>query len=192
LTVNRRKTMATLDSQTSLEAKLTAAARAERLASARGLVQNYVLASAGIALVPVPLLDLAGLAALQVKLVHGLAKHYDVPFKENIAKSLVGALLGSASSVLLVKGLSSLAKAVPALGTLAGGSVAVSGASVTYAVGEVFIKHFESGGTLLDFDPQKVKGLFRGLLRKGKAAGEAVQEAVAETPPAPPAGSAAA
>ena len=174
--------MATPDPQISLEDKLTEAARAERLARAHSLVQNYVLASASIALVPVPLLDLAGITAVQVKLVHGLAKHYDVPFKENIAKSLVAALLSGASSVLLVKGLVSLAKAIPVLGTLAGGSIAISGASVTYAVGEVFIRHFESGGTLLDFDPKQVKDLFQRLLKKDKATAETVQEAVAETP----------
>ena len=174
--------MATPDPQISLEDKLTEAARAERLARAHSLVQNYVLASASIALVPVPLLDLAGITAVQVKLVHGLAKHYDVPFKENIAKSLVAALLSGASSVLLVKGLVSLAKAIPVLGTLAGGSIAISGASVTYAVGEVFIRHFESGGTLLDFDPKQVKGLFQRLLKKDKATEEVVHESVAETP----------
>ena len=105
-----------------------------------------------------------------------------MPFKENIAKSLVAALLSGASSVLLIKGLASLAKAIPVLGTLASGSIAISGASVTYAVGEVFIRHFESGGTLLDFDPKQVKDLFQRLLKKEKAAAETVQEAVAETP----------
>jgi len=174
--------MATPDSAISLEDKLTAAALAERLARAHSLVQNYVLASASIALVPLPLLDLAGITAVQVKLVHGLAKHYDVPFKENIAKSLVAALLSGASSVLLVKGLVSLAKSIPVLGTLASGSIAISGASVTYAVGEVFIRHFESGGTLLDFDTKQVKDLFQRLLKKDKAAAETVKEAVAETP----------
>ena len=178
--------MSTPESEISLEDKLTATAHAERLARAHNLVQNYLLASASIALVPVPLLDLAGITALQIKLVHSLAKLYDVPFKEDIAKSLVAALLSGASTILLIKGLVSLAKAIPVLGTLAGGSIAISGASVTYAVGEVFIRHFESGGTLLDFDPKQVKGLFQRLLKKGKAALDdikgAVQEAVAETP----------
>ena len=174
--------MATPDSQISLEDKLTAVAHAERMARAHNLVQNYLLASASIALVPVPLLDLAGITALQIKLVHSLAKLYDVPFKEDIAKSLVAALLSGASTILLIKGLVSLAKAIPVLGTLAGGSIAISGASVTYAVGEVFIRHFESGGTLLDFNSQQVKGLFQRLLKKDKATEEIDQEAVAETP----------
>ena len=174
--------MATPDSQISLEDKLTAVDHAERMARAHNLVQNYLLASASIALVPVPLLDLAGITALQIKLVHSLAKLYDVPFKEDIAKSLVAALLSGASTILLIKGLVSLAKAIPVLGTLASGSIAISGASVTYAVGEVFIRHFESGGTLLDFDPKQVKDLFQRLLKKDKATAETVQEAVAETP----------
>ena len=76
--------MSTPESEISLEDKLTATAHAERLARAHRLTQNYVLASASIALVPVPLIDLVGLMVLQVKLVHSLAKHYDVPFKKFI------------------------------------------------------------------------------------------------------------
>ncbi len=36
---------------------------------------------------------------------------------------------------------------------------ATTGAS-TYAVGKVFIQHFESGGTLLDFEPEKMRGYY--------------------------------
>ncbi len=166
--------MAILDSEASFEEKLTAAARAERLVRARSLTKNYILVSAGIGLVPLPLADLAGVMALQVKLVHGLAKVYEVPFKENITKSLLASLLSGASSVIGVMGLASLAKTIPVLGTLAGGGgVAVTAASVTFATGEVFTRHFESGGTLLDFDPHKMKALFKRELKNGKAAADA-------------------
>ena len=178
--------MSTPEPEISLEDKLTATARAERLARAHSLAQNYVLASAGIALVPVPLIDLVGLMVLQVKLVHSLAKHYDVPFKENVARSLLASLLSGASSTLLARGLASFAKAVPVLGTLAGGGgIAVSSASVTYATGEVFIQHFESGGTLLDFDADKLKGLFKRKLKNAQA--EAAPAVAAETGDEPPA-----
>jgi uncharacterized protein (DUF697 family) len=186
--------MSTSDTEVALglENKLTAAARAERLVSARSLTKNYVLAAAGIGLIPVPLVDLAALVGLQVKLVHGLAKHYDVPFKENIAKSLVASLLSGVSGVVGVAGLASLAKAVPGLGTLAGGGgVAITAASITYATGEVFTRHFESGGTLLDFDPHKVKEFFKCELKKGKAAAaDAVAEATPAESAAPPAAAA--
>ncbi len=43
--------MATPDSAVSLEGKLTAATRAERLANAHTLAKHYVLAAAGTALI---------------------------------------------------------------------------------------------------------------------------------------------
>ena len=166
--------MAILDSEASFEEKLTAAARAERLVRARSFTKNYILASASIGLVPLPLADLAGIMALQIKLVHGLAKLYGVPFKENITKSLLASLLSGASSVIGILGLASLAKTIPLLGSLAGGGgVAVTAASVTYATGEVFTRHFESGGTLLDFDPHKMKSLFKRELKNGKTEAKA-------------------
>ena len=179
--------MATPDSAVSLEGKLTAATRAERLANAHTLAKHYVLAAAGTALIPVPLADLGALMALQVKLVHGLTTLYAVPFRDNLARSLVASLLSGASWKLGALALSSLAKAVPGLGGLAGGGgMAVVSASVTYAVGEVFIRHFEASGSLLDFDPAKMKASFLFELRNGQAEAhaptEAPDEASAKTP----------
>ncbi len=161
--------MAMLDSAASPAARLTAARHAERLAGAENLAQHYVLAAAGLALVPVPLADLLGVMALQVKLVHGLARHYGVPFKASLVQSLLAALLSGPSATLAGRALASLAKAVPGLGSLAGGGTAVSFAAVTYAVGAIFIQHFEAGGILLDFDAQKAKPLFRHALLTGPA-----------------------
>lgn len=141
----------------------------ERLIEANSLIKNYVIASLGLGLVPIPLADLGGLMALQIKLVHGLAKHYEVPFKENIGKSLITSLLSGGGAIIGVMGLGSLAKAIPVLGTLGGGaSVAITGGAVTYAVGQAFVKHFESGGTLLNFDPKKMRDLFKRKLKEGE------------------------
>ncbi|MFM8330908.1 MAG: DUF697 domain-containing protein [Candidatus Methylumidiphilus sp.] len=163
-------------------------ARAERLAGARNLAKHYVLAAAGLGLLPLPLADLVGVMALQIKLVHGLAKHYGVPFQRSLAQSLLASLLSGASQSLLARGFASLAKAVPVLGGLAGGGgVAASAASVTYATGEVFIQHFESGGTLLDIDLEKAKALFKCKLGQGQPAAEAPAEALPEAVAASPA-----
>jgi uncharacterized protein (DUF697 family) len=53
-------------------------------------------------------------------------------------------------------------KFLPVIGTTVG-LLTMPGLSVaaTYAVGKVFIAHFEAGGTLLDFDPEKVREHFR-------------------------------
>ncbi len=139
-----------------------------RCTEAESLIKNYVIVSLGLGLIPVPAADLAAFMALQVKLVHGLAKHYDVPFKESLGKSLVASLLSGGTSALTVLGLSSLSKAIPVLGTLGGGAgVAISAGAFTYAVGQVFLKHFESGGTLLNFDPKATQDLFKAKLKEG-------------------------
>ncbi len=44
---------------------------------------------------------------------------------------------------------------------------ALSGAS-TYALGEVFKKHFETGGTFLDFDPERLRKYYNEKFEKGK------------------------
>jgi hypothetical protein len=43
----------------------------------------------------------------------------------------------------------------------------LAGAS-TYAVGRVFIQHFECGGTILSFDPEKVRAHFEKEFEEGK------------------------
>lgn len=148
---------------------------AERHAAAESLIKNYVITAAGLGVIPLPLVDLAGIMALQIKLVHGLTKHYGVPFKENIGKSLITSLISGAGSIIGVMGISSISKLIPGLGTLSGGaSVAFTAGAVTYAVGQVFAKHFESGGTMLDFDPKKMRDLFRRKLKEGQeVAGQA-------------------
>jgi uncharacterized protein (DUF697 family) len=51
-------------------------------------------------------------------------------------------------------GAASALKAVPVLNIIAAGFVMpVLSAGATYAIGKAFVQHFESGGTLLDFNP---------------------------------------
>ena len=38
----------------------------------------------------------------------------------------------------------------------------------TWALGKVFIQHFESGGTFLDFDPEEVKEYFKAQFEEGR------------------------
>jgi hypothetical protein len=66
-------------------------------------------------------------------------------------------------------------KAMPGLGTVAGASTMVlfSGAAA-WALGKVFIQHFESGGTFLDFDPDAVKEYFRAQFQEGQKIAETV------------------
>ena len=134
------------------------------------IIRNYSLVTAGAGFIPLPLADVTVIAGVQLKLLHSLAKLYEVPFTSNLGKSLIAALTGGVASDGIARGtLGSLVKAVPIVGSVAGMLTlpAIAGAT-TYAVGKVFLQHFESGGTFLDFDPDKVKEYFAEQIEKGK------------------------
>jgi len=71
----------------------------------------------------------------------------------------------------------SLVKLIPGIGSLIGGAtVSVFAGASTYALGEVFKKHFESGGTILDFDPARLKKMYKEKFEKGKKVAKEMRE----------------
>jgi uncharacterized protein (DUF697 family) len=140
-----------------------------RVARAMDVVRRNMLWSAGAGVLPMPLLELAAITAVEVKLVKELADHYGTPFRKDIAKTAVVSLIGSLGSVTIGKmiALSGL-RAIPVLGqVIAIAAVPGIAAAVTYAIGRVFISHFEAGGTLLDFDPAEMRDYFRAEFANG-------------------------
>jgi uncharacterized protein (DUF697 family) len=126
------------------------------------LVDRFAVWSGVAGIIPVPGLDVVAVGGLQVQMLRRLSQMYEVPFSENRGKALIaalaGALLPSASTI----GIVSTVKAVPILGSIVGGlSMPVLSAGATYAIGQAFIKHFESGGTLLDFNPRDYRELVK-------------------------------
>ena len=133
-------------------------------------VKNYMWWTMGAGLVPVPILDLVAVSGAQLKMLAELSKIYDVPFEKNRGKAIVGSLVGFVLPHSLSYGIVfSLLKAAPLVGSVAGGSsmVLLSGASA-WALGKVFIQHFESGGTFLDFDPERVREYFKAQFEEGR------------------------
>jgi uncharacterized protein (DUF697 family) len=141
-----------------------------REAQAEKIIKKYTLGSTGVGLIPLPLVDLAGITALQVKLVHSLAVLYEIEFSEHRVKALVAALIGGGHSVLMSPKLASLLKFFPLGSSFAFFATSGLGAVTTYAIGKVFILHFESGGTLLNFDPQSMRDYYIEYLDKDKPA----------------------
>ena len=105
-----------------------------------------------------------------------------LPFKSNIVRTLIGSLLSGLTGGLMSQGLYSISKAVPILGTLGAGSFAVSSATVTYALGFVFIKHFEADGTLLNIDSAWFTKLFHQALNRDASQGSPAQPPNDESP----------
>ena len=118
------------------------------------LVDRFALWSGVAGLVPVPVLDVAAVGGLQIQMVRRISQIYDVDFSENRGKALIASLAGSMIPASSGIGAASVLKAIPVIGTIAGGFVMPAlSAGATYAIGKAFIQHFATGGTLLDFNP---------------------------------------
>ena len=130
------------------------------------IIRNHVVWSMGAGMIPVLVADIFAVSAIQLDMIRQMAKIYDLEFNELQGKAIVTSLTSSAVARIAA---GSVVKLIPGLGSLIGGVTvsAFAGAS-TYALGEVFKKHFESGGTILDFDPDRVRQMYKEKFEKGK------------------------
>jgi uncharacterized protein (DUF697 family) len=126
-------------------------ARRDELAAK--LVNRFSLYSSAAGLIAVPALDFAAVCGLQIQMLRRLSQIYGVPFSENLGKSVLAGFAGSAIPATTAVGAGSALKTLPVLGTSVGAvTMAAGAAGATYLIGSIFIRHFASGGTLLDFD----------------------------------------
>ena len=125
-------------------------------AAASEIVANAVKWSAAAAVVPLPYVDLVSLGAVQVTMVRDLAKLYGVAARDETIKTAISALLGTLGPAAISGSLlGSSLKLIPGGGTLLGSAgLAATGSAATYAIGQVFISHFENGGSVADLDPE--------------------------------------
>jgi uncharacterized protein (DUF697 family) len=144
-------------------------ARVNRLNEAKRRVKNHALVSLGPTLIPLPLIDFVALTGIQLNLARSLAKLYEIPFRKDIGKSIIISLLGGGAAVSLSPFLASVIKFIPIVG-LAAGSISLGAFSFasTSAIGKVFLQHFESGGTFLDLDPEKVRAKYAEMFEEAK------------------------
>lgn len=142
----------------------------EREQNAVKTVKTFMLLSAGAGFIPIPWVDLTAVAAVQLKLLAELSKIYGVPFRKNCGKAAIASLIGFVLPHAMAFGAAgSLLKLIPVVGTLSGVAwMGLFSGAYTWALGNVFIQHFESGGTFLDFDAQKVKEHFLAQFEEGK------------------------
>ena len=148
---------------------------AEHSAEAHRIVDHYWKWGAAAGLIPFPIVDVAAVAAVQIRMIERLAHLYGVPFKHDAVKSIVAALVGATTPRLFVLGAAGIAgpamKFVPGLGTVAGVvATPAFNAATTLALGRVFIQHFESGGTFLTMHPEKAREHYRRELQSASKA----------------------
>lgn len=129
------------------------------------IIQNHMIWSMGAGFIPVPIVDLFAVSAIQLDMIRQMCKVYDIDFKETEGKAIITALTGSSLARIGARAV----KFIPGVGSILGGvTMAVLSGGSTYALGEVFKKHFETGGTFLDFDPGRLRKFYDEKFEKGK------------------------
>ncbi len=133
---------------------------------ADGIIRNHTIWSMGAGFIPILIADIFAVSALQLDMIRQLCKVYDIDYEETRGKAIVTSLTGATIARL---GARSVIKLIPGLGSIIGGvTVSIFAGASTYALGEVFKSHFASGGTILDFDPERVKKFYKEKFEKGK------------------------
>ena len=157
----------------------------ERDKHADTIIRNHIIWSMGAGLIPVPIVDFFAVSGVQLDMIRQLCKVYEQDFKESEGKAIITSLTGSG---LARMGAKAMIKLIPGIGSVIGGvTMAVLAGASTFALGEVFKKHFETGGTFLDFDAKRIKKMYNEKFEKGKKVAEQLhKEQAKKHPPAEP------
>ncbi|CBL45272.1 Conserrved hypothetical protein [gamma proteobacterium HdN1] len=138
-------------------------------ASAHPHIVGYSIAAAGIGALPV--VDLALLPALQMKMLHTLASIYQRPWTQRTTSEFLGALgAGFFGELLLRWAGRSVIKLVPAwgqtLGALWGAS---SSAALTFALGKTAVFYLSNLKDGVPVESETLKGIYASAFEKGLA-----------------------
>lgn len=147
--------------------------KTNRRDEADSIIKNHMIWSMGAGFIPIPIADLFAVSAIQLDMIRQLSKLYEVDFKQTEGKAIITSLTTSGIARLGARAV----KFIPGVGSILGGiTLAVLSGASSYALGEVFTKHFETGGTFLDFDPGRLKKYYNEKFEKGKEVAKEIQK----------------
>jgi uncharacterized protein (DUF697 family) len=145
----------------------------DRTNEAEQIIKNHVAWSMGAGLIPIPFADLLAVSGIQMDMIRQLCHLHDIDFKDTAGKAIVTSLSGSTMARMGAGAV----KFIPGIGSVVGGlTMSVLSGATTYAIGQVFHSHFETGGTLLDFDVERLRKMYDDLFEKGKEYAEHVKK----------------
>lgn len=138
--------------------------------AADNLIKDYVIGSVAASIVPVAFFDIAAVAAIQLRMIQKLSELYGKPFSERLGRkviyALAGSVLGFGAGYIVA---ASATKIIPGIGWMIGMvSLPVVAGGATFAVGRSIVQHYEEGGTLMDFDANRMRGFYKEQFEKGK------------------------
>lgn len=132
---------------------------------AQTIIKSQMYWCLGAGLIPLPLLDLTSVTMLQMDMLRQLCQLYGVSYDEAQGKARIVALAGGTFPRIAA----SLLKFVPVFGTVVGAlSESILSAASAYAIGQVFTRHFEAGGTLQNFKVAQFREIYAEMLKIGK------------------------
>lgn len=117
---------------------------------ARKIVNNYTLLAGSLGLVPIPSIYQIAVGGLLGKMLYDLSELYGTNLSRQKNKAIIASVLGGAHSewitVYLGNNIKKVLPGMVAIGT--GVARPVVAAGITYTIGRLFIKHFDSGAWL--------------------------------------------
>lgn len=132
---------------------------------ANQIVATYSAISAGVGIVPVAVVDIAGLATVQLVMLSKLADAYGVKYSGNLGRTILSAILGSLIPTSLKASTIGVIRSVPVFGPLLGlVTMPAYCWSVTYAIGTVFTELFERDGDLESLDVEDTKAQVKKVM----------------------------
>lgn len=138
---------------------------------ARGIVRRNAAWSFAGGIIPLPIVDIVAVGAVQLKMLNELSRLYGVPFDSNIVTNIISSLLGSVVPAGLAYGAVGhwLRSMVPIGALLGAVAMPTFASAATWAIGRIFVRHFESGGTFFDFDPIQSRERFKSEFNKARS-----------------------
>ena len=121
--------------------------------AAHSTVRNHALLAAGAGIIPIPGVDAAAVAGVQVNMIRKLSEIYHVPFDPADAQTIISAVVTTGLSRLVAYAVNSYTTLFSEFGSFSDNLTngLVSGAA-TFGTGEVIQTHFKHGGTMNDLD----------------------------------------
>jgi uncharacterized protein (DUF697 family) len=133
-------------------------------------VQNWSQWATVAGFIPIPLLDVVTISGVQIKMIYDLCRVYDIPFEKRKVRAILSGLSGGGVTTVASASLSaSLIKNVPVVGTaLAAVTQPAMSYATTYAIGTLFVRHFESNGTLVAMSAESLRAAYQEQVNAAK------------------------
>lgn len=133
------------------------------------LIRNRVYASLAVGFVPVPLVDMGALTAIQAEMIYRLGKMYGVPFNQEWGRKAVTFVLGALAPVAFTPSIGSVLRYVPVVGLgLGAASSSLTYGAATYVIGNAFARRFAKGQVISKEDLNDLGQEIKADFEKGK------------------------